>query len=251
MANLITTNSRETGSGGWQGPTQSRKPRGAERHFMGVANWGGLARSAGAISFACNLPSSLPRMASGGGAGENPPEVGQGLEGTWRVRPFGMLHRRLLCGRKKGGRAVGKTKRGKGTKVMALADRHGLPVAIHIESASPNEVTLVEATLASRFILAKPKRLIGDGAYDSDPLDRRLRRRGIELIAPHRRNCIKPATQDGRSLRRYRRRWKIERLNAWLQNFRKVAMRYERIAENYLGLLHLACIMILLKVFLR
>ncbi len=109
----------------------------------------------------------------------------------------------------------------------------------------------MEATLASRFILAKPERLIGDGAYDSDPLDRRLRRRGIELIAPHRRNRTKPATQDGRPLRRYKRRWKIERLNAWLQNFRKVAMRYERIAENYLGLLHLACIMILLKVFLR
>jgi len=65
--------------------------------------------------------------------------------------------------------------------------------------------------------------LIGDGTYDSDLLDRRLRRRGIELIAPHRRNRIKPASQDGRSLRRYRRRWKIERLNPWLQNFCKVA----------------------------
>jgi transposase len=162
-----------------------------------------------------------------------------------------MFHRRLLCRRKKGGRAVGKTKRGKGTKVMAVADRDGLPLAIHIESASPNEVTLVEATLASRFILAKPKRLIGDGAYDSDPLDRQLRSRGIEMIAPHRRNRSKPATQDGRPLRRYRHRWKIERLNAWLQNFRRVSVRYEHIAENYLGLLHLACIMILLKAFLR
>jgi len=93
--------------------------------------------------------------------------------------------------------------------------------------------------------------LIGDGAYDSDPLDRRLRSKGIEMIAPHHRNRTKPVTQDGRPLRRYKRRWKIERLNAWLQNFRRVAVRYEHIAENYLGWLHLACIMILLKAFLR
>ena len=109
----------------------------------------------------------------------------------------------------------------------------------------------MEATLASRFILAKPKRLIGDGAYDSDPLDARLRARGIELIAPHRANRVKPATQDGRKLRRYKRRWKVERLNAWLQNYHRVLVRYEHIAANYLGLLQLACIMILLKVFLR
>src|SRR5688572_27717407 len=101
-----------------------------------------------------------------------------------------MLHRRLLCRRKKGGRAVGKTKRGKGTKVMAVADRAGLPIAIHIAPAAPHEVTLVEATLASRFILETPQRLIGDRAYDSDPLDAQLRAAGIELIAPHRRNRV-------------------------------------------------------------
>jgi len=52
--------------------------------------------------------------------------------------------------------------------------------------------------------------LIGDKAYDSDPLDERLRAEGIELIAPHKTNRVKPATQDGRKLRRYQRRWKIE-----------------------------------------
>ena len=146
---------------------------------------------------------------------------------------------------------MGKTKRGKGTKVMAVADRHGLPIAVHIASASPHEVTLVEATLASRFVLEAPARLIGDRAYDSDPLDAVLKAKGIELIAPHRTNRIKPATQDGRRLRRYRNRWKIERLNSWLQNFRRVLVRFEHIADNYLGLLQLACIMLLLKAFLR
>ena len=134
---------------------------------------------------------------------------------------------------------------------MALADRHGLPIAIHIAPAAPHEVTLVEATLASRFVVEVPQRLIGDRAYDSDPLDEQLRAVGIELIAPHRTNRVKPVTQDGRNLRRYRHRWKIERLNAWLQNFRRVLVRHERIAENYLGLLHLACIILLLNVFLR
>ena len=134
---------------------------------------------------------------------------------------------------------------------MAMADRFGLPIAIHLESASPHEVTLVEATIASRFVADKPRRLIGDRAYDSDPLDEQLRTQGIELIAPHRRNRVRPKTQDGRKLRRYKRRWKIERLNAWLQNFRRVKVRYERKVENFLGLVQLACILILLKAFLR
>ena len=72
---------------------------------------------------------------------------------------------------------------------MAIADRQGLPIAVHVESAHP--------------------------------------------------------TQDGRSLRRYQRRWKIERLFAWFQNFRRLVVRYERFAENFLGMLHLACWLIL------
>jgi hypothetical protein len=61
-----------------------------------------------------------------------------------------------------------------------------------------------------------PQNLIGDNAYDSDGLDAELRFYGIDLIAPHRRNR-RNSTQDGRRLKRYRRRWKIERLFAWLR----------------------------------
>jgi len=142
---------------------------------------------------------------------------------------------------------VGKTKRGKGSKIMAVADRAGLPVAVSVGSASPHEVTLVEVTLDSRFVPALPARLIGDRAYDSDPLDNRLGARGIEMIAPHRRNRKRPATQDGRPLRRYKRRWKIERLFAWLQNYRRILVRHERHLANYLGFVQLGCIVILLK----
>ncbi len=98
---------------------------------------------------------------------------------------------------------------------MAIGDRSGLPVAIGIASASPHEVTLVEETIDRGFLAAAPERLIGDRAYDSDGLDKRLKQeRGIELIARHRSNCKRAKTQDGRPLRRMRRRWRVERLFA-------------------------------------
>jgi transposase len=111
---------------------------------------------------------------------------------------------------------VGKTKRGKGTKIMALADGAALPVAIHVASASPHEVTLGEETLEASFVDEQPEHLIGDKAYDSDLLDAALAEAGIAMIAPHRRHRKKPKTQDGRPLRRSKRRWKVECFFAWL-----------------------------------
>ena len=129
---------------------------------------------------------------------------------------------------------------------MALADRAGLPVAITIASASPHETQLVEQTLNASFLPDNPARIIGDAAYDSDPLDRALAACEIELIAPHRSNRVN-ITQDGRPLRRYGRRWRVERLFAWLQNSRRLVTRYERRSANFLGFLHLACTIILLR----
>ena len=105
----------------------------------------------------------------------------------------------------------------------------------------------MEETIDSGFLAAVPERLIGDRAYDSDGLDERLRQeRGIELIARHRSNRRRARTQDGRPLRRMRRRWRVERLFAWLQNYRRLVTRYEHHAENFLGFVHLGCICILL-----
>jgi transposase len=146
---------------------------------------------------------------------------------------------------KRGGAAVGPTKRGKGTKIMAVAERSGLPIALHIDSASPHEVTLVEETLAATFVGGLPERLIGDRAYDSDRLDEALQDGGVEMIAPHRRGRRK--TQDGRRLRRYRRRWKVERLFAWLFCWRRLVVRYEYHPENFRGFVQLACALILLR----
>ena len=138
---------------------------------------------------------------------------------------------------------------------MVVVDGQGVPLGNHLDSASPGEVTLVERTLAQVRVprvgpgrpRSKPERLIADRAYDSDPLRGRLQRRGIQLICPHRSNRRKPATQDGRALRRYRRRWKIERTFAWLGNFRRLVVRYERSLRMYNAFFHIACLVIALR----
>jgi transposase len=147
---------------------------------------------------------------------------------------------------KRGGAGVGKTKKGKGSKIMAVVEAHGVPVALTTDSANPHEVKLVEQTLEALFVENQPKYLIGDNAYDSDGLDAKLALGGIQMIAPHRNNR-KNRTQDGRPLRRYRRRWRVERFFAWLQPFRRVITRWEVKAENDLGFVHLACVLILLR----
>jgi transposase len=130
---------------------------------------------------------------------------------------------------------------------MAICDGRGLPLAVHVASASPAEVRLVEDTLHARFFEDFPPRLIGDKAYDSDRLDATLMTRwGIEVIARHRASR-KVAPQNGRPLRRAKRRWQIERLFAWFHNSRRLVIRWEHHVENYLGFLHLACVLILLK----
>ena len=143
---------------------------------------------------------------------------------------------------------MGPTKRGKGCKIMVIADKKSLPVAIHVGSASPSGNTLVETTINARYTKTTPTLLIGDKAYDSDPLDAYLKDTyDVSLVAPHKVNRIKPKTQDGRQFRRYKKRWKIERFNAWIQNFRRVTTRWEYKLPNYAGFVQLACLLILLR----
>jgi transposase len=130
---------------------------------------------------------------------------------------------------------------------MAIGDAHGLPLAIHTEAASPAEVKLVEITLEERLVDELPCRLIADRAYDSDSLREKLLERDIVLVAPHRVGRKRPPFNDGRTLRRYRKRWRIERLFAWLHNFRRLVTRWEYRAENFLGFLQLGCAVILLR----
>lgn len=206
-----------------------------------------MGRFAWTLSFVPELPPALPRVGQLGDAQDGTGSLSGGPTKSRQVGSVRMLYRRHLRSGEKRGFAVGKTKRGKGTKIMAVADRNGLPVAIHIASASPHEVTLVPDTVEGRFVADTPERLIGDKAYDSDKLDAELEQHGIELIAPHKANRIRPVTQDGRPLRRYKRRWRIERLFAWLQHFRRILTRHEYHAANFLGFVQLGCLAILTR----
>jgi transposase len=113
--------------------------------------------------------------------------------------------------------------------------------------AEPTLATLPLPRQRSDGTTAWPRRVVADRGYDCDALRERFADYGIELIAPHRRNRVRPPLQDGRSLRRYARRWKIERLIAWLGNFRRLVVRYERALEQYTAFLHVACLMITLR----
>jgi len=139
---------------------------------------------------------------------------------------------------------------------MVVGDGEGLPLGDYLVSATPHEATLIEETVSRVEDPQHPgkpcqriQRLIYDRAADSDALRERLAEKGIDLIVPHRSNRVKPPLQDGRKLRRYKRRWKIERLFAWFGNYRRLVVRYERKLLVYRAFFHVACIMIVLNRF--
>ena len=149
---------------------------------------------------------------------------------------------------KGGGDGIGCTKAGKGVKIMIMVDAKGLPMAAYSTSASPHESKLVQRLFDFMACEQGPERLIGDKAYDSDELDAEMEGLGIEMIAPNRINR-KPEnrTQDGRPLRRYSRRWTVERTIGWLQHFRRLCIRWEKSTLAFQGFLHLACSILLTK----
>lgn len=136
---------------------------------------------------------------------------------------------------------------------MAMADGCGNPISVVLAPGTAGEAGLVEKVLENRFTRGKPERIIGDKAYDSTGLGKKLRARGIKLIAPqiatpagHDRSARR-RRQDGRALRRYGRRWKVERLWAWLLRYRRISTRHERNAQTFLGFVLLACIILLAR----
>lgn len=132
---------------------------------------------------------------------------------------------------------------------MVLVERQGLPLGITIASASPGELTLVEATLKSRVTPFRryPKHLLGDRAYDSDPLRTALARRGTVFTSPYRANRTRRLFEDRRRLRTYQHRWVIERTIAWFGAFRRLVVRYERDPNLYLAFFQFAAALIVLR----
>ena len=94
-----------------------------------------------------------------------------------------------------------------------------------------------------------PRRVIVDRGYDADWLRWSMAKRGIEMICPHRRGRVKPSLQDGRALRRYQRRWIVERTIAWLTNYRRILVRHDHNLKMYKAFVHVACMLIALRQF--
>ena len=127
-----------------------------------------------------------------------------------------------------GGEEIGNTKIGKGSKIMAIVDRNSVPIAAIATSAQPHEITLVDKTLQDTPCKDLIKWLVGDKAYDSDDHDEELKKQGIQLIAPHKRNRTKPPTQDEESLKHYGTRWVVERLFSWMKHARRLLTRFDK-----------------------
>jgi transposase len=140
---------------------------------------------------------------------------------------------------------------------MVVVDGQGVPLGAHLDSASPSEIKRLEPTIEKIAVprnkpgrpRKNPVRIVADKGYDSDPLRERLGKRGIDFICPYRSNNKKKKYQDGRKLRRYKRRWTVERTFAWLQNFRRLVVRWEREITVYQAFFHVACILITLRQF--
>src|SRR5277367_2831601 len=191
------------GTGRWAGSSLGRSSQSAGRRAVDSAHRSALAGLAAAIRGVPNRASAIPELGAFGRDGKTSGHAGATPQGCRRVGSERVFCGRNFCSGQKRGRLVGKTKRGKGTKIMGIADGHGLPLALRTESASPAEVKLVAATLEARVVADVPERMIGDKAYDSDRLDEQLMQEyGMEMIAPNKVNRRVP-TQDGRPLRRY------------------------------------------------
>jgi transposase len=136
---------------------------------------------------------------------------------------------------------------------MVVVDRQGIPLGGQVTTASTAEVKLAQPTLDTIAVAdadgrpQRPLRLILDRGYDSDRLRQQLLAADILMICPHRRGRKAPAFNDGRHLRRYRHRWTVERTIAWLGNYRRLTVRYDRRLETYRAFFHIACALITLR----
>jgi transposase len=166
------------------------------------------------------------------------------------------LRRRLLRPGKKRGHCVGKTKRGKGTKWMVVASGQGVPLGVQLASCVPARSDADRIDAGARLGPAAPRPATQKSPATDLRQGRRLRSAAQAAEEARHRpdlssqsNRRKLPTQDGRKLRRYKRRWKIERSIAWVGNFRRLVVRYEHNIRMYQAFFHVACLLITLRQF--
>jgi transposase len=157
---------------------------------------------------------------------------------------------------------VGYGRKGKGSTLDLLTEGQGLPIALEITAADVHEtrpvlamVDAIEVQPKGRRFKRRPKRLLADRGYDSMPLRRALRARSIRPIIPARiwKDRKRKAGRPPGSFapEQYQGRWKIERTHAWMDNYRRVAVRWDHTSSAFKAWSTLACIMICLNNILR
>lgn len=185
-------------------------------------------------------------------------------DGTW-LRLWRTILGRLdgsFAPAKKGGEAVGLTRKGKGTKWMLMVDGQGLPLGLHLASAQQAEVTLAAQALDAVRVprphgrpKQRPERLVADRAYDSAAFRHLLRRRGIGMCIPPKRRLKTWRPKRGRPVvarrEEYARRWVVERTFAWLGNYRRALIRWERLLAVYQGFMTVALLLLCVNRLLR
>lgn len=132
-------------------------------------------------------------------------------------------------------------------KVGLAVERHGVPVGVLTDAANVGEPDLGRRVLGQMPPEVETPAgvpVVADRGFDSDPLRDDLAEQGFELLAPHRKNRTKPSRNDGRKMRRYRRRYVVERTFGWLHSYRRLLVRHEYYPFIYDGFLHLACALI-------
>lgn len=131
-------------------------------------------------------------------------------------------------------------------------ERHGIPVGVLTGPANVGEPDLGGRVLESippEVELPDDVPVVADRGFDSDGLRDDLTESGFHLLAPHRKNRKKPPRNDGRRMRRYKRRYVVERTFGWLHSYRRLIVRHEYYSFIYDGFMHLACALIAIGQF--
>jgi putative transposase len=153
------------------------------------------------------------------------------------------------------------TDRGKlGTKRHILVDKNGIPLSAFITPASTHDVKAV-TEVVDNAVIRRPtstvhttkktikQHLCLDKAYNSKIVKQEITKRGHVPHMPYKRK--RGQRKDAIYQKKYpsakNKRWVVERTNSWHNRFRKLFIRYEKKAENYLGLVKLSCSIIIYR----
>ena len=132
--------------------------------------------------------------------------------------------------------AIGQSRGGRTTKIHALSDAFGRPIALRLTAGNVHDIKPVPELLAK---IPAPARLLADRAYDTNALRAWLAERGAEAVIPSTRKRLRPIPHDRVA---YVERNRIERLFCRLKDFRRIATRYDKRADIFLSAICLAAI---------